>query len=77
MPEKTWIVLRRRAGLSQFSCARAAGISRNRLCLAETGQIDLTPAQETEVLRAVSDHLRKKSQEFGQLAASGTTSATA
>lgn len=73
MPEMKWIELRRRSGLSQFSCARAAGISRNRLCLAETGQIDLTPAQETAVLRAINDHLVRKSREFGSLAASGAS----
>jgi hypothetical protein len=36
--------------------------------LAETGQIDLTRAQETAVLRAINDHLVRKSQEFGSLA---------
>jgi transcriptional regulator with XRE-family HTH domain len=65
----TWVELRKRSGFSQFSCAKAAGISRNKLCLAETGQTSLTTAEERAVRAALREYLFKRSKEFTQLQA--------
>ncbi len=71
----TWIELRKRSGISQFSCAKSSGVSRVRLSLAENGHVTLKPEEETAVIRAINDHLKNKTREFGALASS--TSATA
>ena len=45
--------LREISGLSQFSTARKCGIPRMRLSLAETGQLELSSAEEARIRRVL------------------------
>ena len=62
-----WIERRKKSGMSQFLCAQASGVSRMRLSLAETGQVKLTPAEETAVHQALNDYISGKAREISQL----------
>lgn len=60
----TWIERRKRSGMSQFACAQASGIPRMKLSLAETGQIALTPTEESTVQSVLSDYIAERARDF-------------
>ena len=41
--------LRTIAGISQFTCARKSGVPRVRISLFESGQLDLSPAEQERI----------------------------
>jgi transcriptional regulator with XRE-family HTH domain len=63
----TWIKRRKKSGMSQFLCAQSSGVSRMRLSLAETGQVKLTPDEESAVYRALNGFISERALEIRQL----------
>lgn len=62
-----WIERRKKSGMSQFLCARASGVSRMRLSLAETGQLKLTATEESAVHHALNEFISQRAREISQL----------
>ena len=58
---------RRKSGMSQFLCAQRSGISRMRLSLAETGQIELSAAEEAAVHRELAKYIADRAREVALL----------
>ena len=58
---------RKKSGMSQWLCAQKSGISRMRLSLAETGQVELSAEEEASVRKVVSDYIELKSREIDLL----------
>jgi len=57
---KTLRELREMAGLTQTRAARASGIHRAKLSMAETGEIELSPEEETAVRGALLRAIRER-----------------
>ena len=51
--------IRKTAGLTQFQLAARANISRFRLCMAETGNIELRPQEIAAITEAVKPELER------------------
>jgi transcriptional regulator with XRE-family HTH domain len=58
---------RRKSGMSQFLCAQRSGISRMRLSLAETGQIELSADEVATVRQALTKYISDRAQEISLL----------
>lgn len=62
-----WVERRKKSGMSQFRCAQASGVSRMRLSLAETGQVELTASEKSAVHRALNDFISSRAREINRL----------
>ena len=58
---------RRKSGMSQFLCAQRSGISRMKLSLAETGQIELSATEEAAVRRELAKYIADRAREVALL----------
>ena len=52
--------VRKEAGLSQYTIAQRAGISRMRLSLAECGEIELQPSEIDSIRKALGVEIEKR-----------------
>jgi transcriptional regulator with XRE-family HTH domain len=64
---KKFVERRKRSGMSQFLCAQRAGISRMRLSLAETGQIELSEQEEKALRLVLNEYISAKAREVAML----------
>jgi transcriptional regulator with XRE-family HTH domain len=65
--------LREAARASQIRIAKSAGLSRMRLSLAETGDVELRPAEVDAVLKAIAKFATTSAAELEMVARSAVT----
>jgi transcriptional regulator with XRE-family HTH domain len=59
--------LREKAGQTQFVVARKSGVTRMRLSLAESGQLRLTPEEESAVREAIRQGIEERTAQLQHL----------
>ena len=69
--------LRKQADLTQYELSRLAGIDRTRVCLAESGHVQLRAEEITAIQHAVVSELQRKATEFLRRAAAMEETAAA
>jgi transcriptional regulator with XRE-family HTH domain len=65
--------LREAAGASQIRIAKLAGMSRMRLSLAETGDVELAPAEVDAIRKAIAKFATTSAAELEKVARSAAT----
>jgi len=71
----SFVERRKRSGMSQFLCAQRSGISRMRLSLAETGQIELSEQEEEALRKVLNEYISAKAREIVSLSQEQSASA--
>jgi predicted transcriptional regulator len=62
-------VIRTAAGLSQMRLAQKAAVSRFRICMAESGYLELRPEEVSAITNTVRTEMEKTAREASELVA--------